>query len=209
MKIYPNREAAGRELTLALYSYAGQPDTIVLALPRGGVPVGRAIADQLHLPLDLLLVRKLGVPWQPELAFGAVAEGGACVLDQAFIEAAAITPDQIQRLTAEAQAELAHRAEVFRAGRAPAPVGGRTVLLIDDGLATGSTMLAAVRSLKAAGAKKIIVAVPVGPASTCTALEREVDQVICLAQPEPFEAVGVWYQDFHQLTDDEVRSQLR
>ncbi|MFM2123960.1 MAG: hypothetical protein RL328_411, partial [Acidobacteriota bacterium] len=158
-------------------------------------------ADALHVPMDLLLVRKLGVPWQPELAFGAIAEGGGRVIHETF----GLRPEQVERVVAAEQAELERRAYVFRGNKPPAEVKGRTVLLVDDGLATGATMEAGVRALRQAGAGKIVVAVPVGPSDTCRALQREADEVICLEQPEPFDAVGAWYEDFHQMTDEEVR----
>jgi putative phosphoribosyl transferase len=182
---------------------------VVLALPRGGVPVARVIADELELPLDLLLVRKLGLPWQPELAFGAIAEGGTCVLDQALIESCGLRKEQIQRVVDAERGELARRAEALRGSDAVVPVDGRTVIVVDDGLATGSTMRAAVQALRNRGAGRIVVAVPVGPPSTCRALAREADAVVCPLQPEPFEAVGLWYAEFPQLSDEDVRASLR
>lgn len=205
---YADRRAAGRELAHALRSYADREDALVLALPRGGVPVAREVADALHVPMDLLLVRKLGVPWQPELAFGAIAEGGARYIDEAFVRAAGLLPDQVERVIAQESDELARRADAFRGLRSAPGVRQRTVILVDDGLATGSTMEAAVRALKAQGVGRVIVAVPVGPRSTCAALQRDADEVLCLEQPEPFDAVGAWYRDFHQMTDDEVRALL-
>jgi predicted phosphoribosyltransferase len=204
MRIFPNRETAGAALAAALAGYRGRADVVVLALPRGGVPVARVVADALGAPLDVALVRKLGVPWQPELAFGAIGEGGARVLDTELIRACALTADQIARISEREQAELERRAHVFRAGREPVDVRQATVILVDDGLATGSTMLAAIRALRQRGAGEIVVAVPVGPKSTCQALRGEADEVVCLETPEPFEAVGQWYEDFHQLSDEEV-----
>ena len=204
MRRYLNREDAGQALAEALRPYADQPNVTVLALPRGGVPVARVVADALHLPLDVLLVRKLGLPWQPELAFGAIAEGGARVLSPTL----APSPDQAERVITEEQAELDRRAHAFRGGKAPAEVKGRTILLVDDGLATGSTAQAAIRTLRQRGAGKIVVAVPVGPPDTCRAMQSEADEVLCLEQPHPFEAVGLWYEDFHQMTDAEVRALL-
>jgi putative phosphoribosyl transferase len=144
------------------------------------------------------------VPWQPELAFGAIGEGGARVIDRALAEACGLTIEQMEQVANGEQVELDRRARVFRGGRAPVDVKDRTVILVDDGLATGSTMLAAVRAMRARGAGKVIVAVPVGPRSTCTALRGDADEVVCLETPQPFEAVGQWYADFHQLTDEEV-----
>ena len=204
MQPYVNREAAGRALAEALRTYANQPNVTVLALPRGGVPVARAVADALHAPMDVLLVRKLGVPWQPELAFGAIAEGGARVINETF----GLRPEQVERVVAEEQAELDRRAQVFRGDKPPAEVRRRVILVVDDGLATGSTMDAAIRSLRQRGAGKIVVAVPVGPPDTCNRLRSLADEVVCLDQPEPFDAVGVWYEDFHQMTDNEVRALL-
>ena len=204
MQPYVNREAAGRALAEALRTYANQPNVTVLALPRGGVPVARAVADALHAPMDVLLVRKLGVPWQPELAFGAIAEGGARVINETF----GLRPEQVERVVAEEQAELDRRAQVFRGDKPPAEVRRRVILVVDDGLATGSTMEAAIRSLRQRGAGKIVVAVPVGPPDTCNRLRSLADEVVCLDQPEPFDAVGVWYEDFHQMTDNEVRALL-
>lgn len=208
MSIYSSREAAGRALAQALRNYADQADVLVLALPRGGVPVARIVADALHVPLDVVLVRKLGVPWDPEFALGAIAEGDARVVDESIVRSLGIRPDQIERVLAAEQAELARRAAAFRGDRPPADVKNRTILVVDDGLATGSTMLAAVRALRQRGAGKIIVGVPVGPPSTCRMLAQEADEVVCLDQPEPFEAVGSWYEDFRQVTDDEVRALL-
>lgn len=208
MRLYPNREAAGQALGQALRDYADRPDVTVLALPRGGVPVARAVADALHAPLDVLLVRKLGVPWQPELAFGAIAEGDSRVVNESFVQSCGLRPEQVDQVIAEEQAELARRSGAFRGDRAPADVKNRTILVVDDGLATGSTMQAAVRALRRRGAGQIIVAVPVGPPSTCALIRAEADEVVCLEQPEPFDAVGVWYVDFHQMTDEEVRSIL-
>ncbi len=208
MRIYPNREEAGQSLGQALRKYADQPDVLVLALPRGGVPVARIVAESLHAPLDVVLVRKLGVPWDPELAFGAIAEGDARVVDEYAVRALGIRPEQIERVVSAEQVELARRASAFRGDRPPADVKNRTILVVDDGLATGSTMLAAVRALRQRGAGKIVVAVPVGPPYTCAMLAREADEVLCLDQPEPFEAVGAWYADFRQVTDDEVRALL-
>lgn len=205
---YADRRAAGRELALELRNYAGRRDVLVLALPRGGVPVGRAVADALDVPMDLLLVRKLGVPWQPELAFGAIAEGGAQYSDEVFVRSAGLTPDQIDRVVVQERLELARRAATFRGERAAPDVRQKTILLVDDGLATGSTMEAAVRALKAHGAGKVVVAVPVGPRATCALLARDADEVVCLEHPEPFDAVGAWYRDFHQMTDNEVRALL-
>ncbi len=184
-----DRYDAGRRLAAALSRYADQPDLLILALPRGGVPVAYEVARALHAPLDLFLVRKLGFPGHPELAMGAIATGGV-------------------RVTAGEQLELERRERLYRDDRPPPDVKGRTVILIDDGLATGSTMRAAVEALRREGARKIVVAVPVAPPETCEALRAEVDDIICAVTPEPFRAVGVWYSDFSETGDDEVREIL-
>jgi putative phosphoribosyl transferase len=179
-----------------------------MALPRGGVAVAREIAEQLGAELDVCLVRKLGVPWQPELALGAVAEGGVRLLDSGLVKQCRLRPEQIEHMTANAEQEIERRRALYRGERPAAEVRGRTVIVVDDGLATGSTMLAAVRALRARGAGKIVVAVPVAPPSTCKALRAAADEVVCLETPEPFDSVGSWYEDFTQVEEKTVREAL-
>lgn len=179
-----------------------------MALPRGGVAVAREIADQLGVELDVCLVRKLGVPWQPELAFGAVAEGGIRVLDAELVKRCRLRPEEIERMSERAEQEIERQRPLYRGARPAAEVKGRTVIVVDDGLATGSTMLAAVRALRAKGAARVVVAAPVAPPSTCEALRAVADEVVCLETPEPFVSVGSWYEDFRQVEDEEVRTAL-
>lgn len=183
-------------------------DPVVLALPRGGVPVAFEIAQRLVAPLDVLVVRKLGVPGHEELAMGAIASGGARVINPEVVKPLQIGAEVIERVAAREQRELERRERLFRGDRAPVAVRDRSVVLVDDGLATGATMRAAAQSLRAREPREIIAAVPVGAASSCVALSRVVDRLICLAQPEPFYGVGLWYQDFEQTRDEEVRSLL-
>jgi putative phosphoribosyl transferase len=205
---FRDRRDAGRRLAELLRSYANRADVLVLALPRGGVPVGYELARALGAPLDVFLVRKLGVPGQEELALGAVASGGVRVLNADVVEQLDIPPAAIDRLAAEAQRELERREQRLRDGRPAPEVRGRTVILVDDGLATGSTMRAAARALRQRGPAKLVVAVPTAAAETCAALRSEVDEVVCAITPEPFYAVGLWYEDFSQTTDQEVRDLL-
>jgi predicted phosphoribosyltransferase len=200
---FPNRDEAGRLLGLHLKKL-DLSDPVVLGLPRGGVPVARAVAQVLGIPMDVLLVRKLGVPWQPELAFGAIAEGGVQALDESLVRDAKLSAATIARIAEREAKELVRRAKAYRGSRTPAEVSGRTVIVVDDGLATGSTMLAAVRVLRQRAAARIVVAAPVGSRSASKLLKTEADDVVCLALPEPFNAVGDWYLDFHQMTDREV-----
>jgi putative phosphoribosyl transferase len=206
---FRDRLEAGRYLAAALQQYAGRPNLLVLALPRGGVPVGYEVARALHAPLDVMLVRKLGVPGHEELAMGAIASGGIRVISDDVVRALGIPDRAIATIAAHEEHELERREQVYREGRAPPDVEGRTVILVDDGLATGSTMRAAVAALKAQNPERLVVAVPVAATETCEALRREVDEVVCALAPEPFFAVGNWYQDFSQISDHEVRELLR
>ena len=205
---FRDRSAAGREVAARLGHLAGQPGVIVLGLPRGGVPVAYEVARALDAPLDVLLARKLGVPQQPELAMGAVAAGGLRVLHQAVIDALGITPDVVDAVAAREGAEAARRERSYRAGRPPLDVAGRTVVVVDDGLATGSTMRAAVAALRALQAGRIVVAVPVGARETCRELAAAADEGVCVEAPADFHAVGQFYDDFTPTTDDEIRALL-
>ena len=203
-----DRYDAGRRLAARLTKFADQQDVMILALPRGGVPVAYEVARALNAPLDVFLVRKLGFPGHPELAMGAIATGGVRILDHFLIQMYAVRSEDIDRITASEQRELERRERTYRDDRPPPDVKDHTVILIDDGLATGSTMRAAVEALRQEGARKIVVAVPVAPPDTCDAMKSEVDEIICAVTPEPFRAVGIWYADFGETTDDEVRDLL-
>ncbi len=207
--LFRNRRDAGRQLATALGRYAGQPGLLVLALPRGGVPVGFEVARALHAPLDVFVVRKLGVPGHEELAMGAIATGGVRVLARDVIDSLGLTERDVAAVAAQEQIELEQRERAFRDGRPAPEAGGHTVILVDDGLATGSTMRAALLALRAQSPARLVVAVPVGARETCAAMRRDADDVICAATPEPFMAVGAWYADFTQTDDAEVRALLR
>jgi putative phosphoribosyl transferase len=207
-KVFRDRAEAGRVLAEQLAAYADRPDVIVLALPRGGVPVGYEVAQALHAPLDVFLVRKLGVPGHEELAMGAVATGGVRVLNEQVVRALHIPEQVIDAVARWELEELARRERLYRGDRPPPDVHGRTVILVDDGLATGATMLAAVGALRQQQPAGIVVAVPIASRDTCELLRDEVDDVICAATPDPFYAVGLWYENFEQLTDEEVRELL-
>jgi predicted phosphoribosyltransferase len=207
-EVYRDRSDAGRALAGHLQEYAHRPDVLVLALPRGGVPVAYEVAEALGAPLDVFLVRKLGVPGHEELAMGAIASGGVRVLNPQVLELARISGDVVDAATTREQRELDRRERAYRAGRPAPDVAGKTVILIDDGLATGSTMRAAARALRRLGPAKLVVAVPVAAAETCDAFLDEADAVVCARTPVPFQAVGMWYDDFAQTTDDEVRDLL-
>ncbi len=204
----PDRRAAGRALAEALDRYAGRKDVIVLALPRGGVPVAAEIARGLDVPLDVMLVRKLGAPWQPELAMGAIASGGVRVMNDEVVRGMGISPEAIEQVAQEELKELERRERAYRGNRPWPDLTDKTVILVDDGLATGATMHAAIDAVRAQNPAQIVVAVPVAPPDTVRALEPLVDEVVCLFQPEPFMAIGQWYQDFSQLTDAEVQALL-
>jgi putative phosphoribosyl transferase len=205
---FTDRVDAGRQLSRHLDAYANRRDVIVLALPRGGVPVAAEVARHLDAPLDVFLVRKLGVPGQPELAMGAIAEGGAEVLNRQVVDELGIPPALVPPVIARERIELDRRARAFRGDRQTPSVRGRIVILVDDGLATGSTMEAAIAALRRLEPAEIVVAVPVGAAQTCERLSRLADALITVARPVPFDAVGQWYDDFSQTTDEEVRRLL-
>jgi len=208
MKRFRDRVEAGRILAERLEEYAGRSDVIVLALPRGGVPVGFEVSRQLGVPLDVFLVRKLGVPGREELAFGAIASGGATVLNEEVVASLGIDGETIAAVARREQAELERREEVYRGTRAPPGVAGKVVLLVDDGLATGASMRAAVKALRRLGPERIVVAVPTAARRTCEDFRPDVDDIVCAMTPEPFLAVGMWYQDFSETTDDDVRALL-
>jgi predicted phosphoribosyltransferase len=205
---FRNRTDAGRRLAEKLAAYANRPDVLVLALPRGGVPVGCEVARALGAPLDVFLVRKLGVPGYEELAMGAVATGGVRVLNDEIVRGLGISDHEIDAVVARERQELARRERLFRGDRPPPDVAGRTVILVDDGLATGATMRAAIHALRQQQPARIVVAVPTASPDTSEALKADADDVICAMTPEPFFAVGHWYEDFTQTTDDEVRELL-
>jgi putative phosphoribosyl transferase len=205
---YRDRRDAGRQLAERLLDYRGRPDVLVLALPRGGVPVGFEVARALEAPLDVLVVRKLGLPGNEELAMGAIASGGVRVLNPDAIEQLRIPEAVIERAAAQEQLELERREELFRGGRAGIDPAGCTVILVDDGLATGATMKAAIQALRQRHPAEIVVAVPVAPAQTCREMADLADRAVCLLQPTMFGGVGEWYLDFRQTSDGEVRSLL-
>jgi predicted phosphoribosyltransferase len=207
-RMFEDRVDAGRQLARRLMHYANRTDVLVLALPRGGVCVGYEIARALCVPLDVFLVRKLGVPGHEELAMGAIASGNVRALNEDVINALQIPPEVIVQVAAEEAEELKRRERAYRDNRPTPEVRGRTVILVDDGLATGSTMLAAVAALRQLQPKRIVMAVPVAAAETCAAFRKLVDETVCLRTPEPFFAVGAWYDDFSQTTDEEVRDLL-
>jgi putative phosphoribosyl transferase len=204
---YADRLEAGRLLADELSQRKIGRDAVVLALTRGGAPVGFAVADRLHVPLDVVVARKLGVPWQPELAMGAVA-GAARILDSRMIQELGVPYEDVEEIVAREQAEMRRREELYRGGRPALNLKGQTAILIDDGLATGSTMLAAARHARSFEPAKVVVAVPVGSAEACERLRKEENDVVCLATPQFFYAVGEWYHDFAQTDDAEVRQLL-
>lgn len=191
-------------LASLLDAYAGRPDVVVLGLPRGGVPVAAEVASKLGAPLDVYVVRKLGVPGHDELAMGAIAGGGVQVLNPSVIGVLHIGEAEIEAVAARERAEIDRRVRAYRGDREPPQVAGKVAIVVDDGLATGSTMRAAVAALRAEGPSRIVVAVPVGAPQTCEALAAEADEVVCAHQPRAFSAVGQWYQDFSPTTDEEV-----
>lgn len=205
---FANRTAAGQALAAQLTAYANRQDVLVLALPRGGVPVAFEIAHALAAPLDLLLVRKLGVPGQEELALGAITEGGLRVLNTAVVDELQIRPEVIDRVTADEVSELARRAQVYRGGRPPPDLQGRTLILVDDGLATGATMRVAVAAVRAQNPARVVVAAPVAARSTANQFRQIVDDLVVVATPSPFGAIGLWYENFSQLSDAQVQALL-
>jgi putative phosphoribosyl transferase len=208
-RVFRDRREAGDVLAQKLASYRETDNLLVLGLARGGVPVGWQVANALHAPLDVFLVRKLGVPQWQELAMGALASGGGVVINDSLVRSLEISDDQLQSAIERETEELHRREEAYRGDRPPIDVAGKTVILVDDGIATGASMLAAVRAVKANGPAQVVVAVPVGPPSTCRELATEADDVICATMPPGFEAVGQVFADFHQVSDDEVREILR
>jgi len=207
--LFSDRADAGRRLALHLRAYAHQPAVLVLALPRGGVPVALEVARVLKAPLDVFLVRKLGVPGYDELAMGALASGGAIVLNSAVISSLHIPQTEIEEVVVAQTRELERREQAYRDDQPFPVVKKHTVILIDDGLATGSTMRAAVIALRQQQPARLVVGVPVAPPETCAEIRDEVDDIICAVTPEPFVAVGRWYTNFEQVTDEDVRSMLQ
>ena len=206
---FADREEAGRELGAALAGrFGGRDDTIVLALPRGGVPIGYQVARALRAPLDVFIVRKLGMPGHEEFAMGAIASGGVRVLNEEMFAEFSVPPHIVDAVAQREMIELERRERSYRGSRPPLDLTGRTVIVVDDGLATGSTMRAAVRAVGKMGPAAVIVAVPVAASQTCDEFRSEVDEIICLRTPEPFQAVGLWYLDFSQTTDEEVHDLL-
>jgi len=203
-----DRAEAGRLLAEKLTAYANREDVIVLGLPRGGVPVAFEIAKRLNAPLDVFIVRKLGVPWQEELAMGAIATGGVCVLNDEVVKAYRISDDEIASVEVKEKKELERRESAYRADRPALDVRGRTVVLVDNGIATGTTMRAALAALRKLQPARIVVAVAVAPLSAYEELKAEADEVICLLTPEAFYAISMWYERFAQTTDEEVRDLL-
>lgn len=208
-KFFTNRSEAGRFLARMLKQYANDPNVVVLALPRGGVPVAYEVAQALKAPLDVFVVRKLGLPGYEEYGMGAIASGGIRVLNEQIVSYLQISDEVVDEITALELSELERRERLYRGTRAPVDVTGRTVIIVDDGMATGSTMRAAVKALRKKKPRQIVVAVPVGERNTCESFNNEIDTMaVCAITPEPFEAVGLWYRNFHQTTDAEVQQLL-
>lgn len=205
---FADRAEAGRILGAKLVAYSRREDVIVLGLPRGGVPVAYEVARVLNVPLDVLVVRKLGTPWQRELAMGAIAPGGVQVLDLSLLKQLCVSNEAMEEVAAAEGEELERQERLYRGDRPALPVAGKTVILVDDGIATGSCILAAIATMRKQGAARVVVAVPVAPATGCSAIRMEADEVISVAEPEIFFAVSQWYEDFSQISDDEVRTLL-
>ena len=205
---FRDRRGAGQQLAGELGAFAHRPDVVVLGLPRGGVPVAYEVARALGAPLDLFLVRKLGVPGHEEYAMGAIATGGVRVLNSDVIRALGIPPSVVEAVTARERRELERRERAYRRGRVPQDLRGRVVIVVDDGLATGATMVAAVAALRAHQPREIVVAVPVAAPEACAALREAAGECVCALTPEPLNAVGAWYEDFGQTSDNEVRALL-
>jgi putative phosphoribosyl transferase len=205
---YENRVEAGQQLAERLLNYRDRDDVVVLALPRGGVPVAHQLARALGAPMDVFVVRKLGVPGHEELAMGAIATGGIRVINEDVVVPLGIPSTVVDSVASSEQIELDRREQLYRGGRAPIGLANKTVILVDDGLATGSTMRAAVQAVRQQRPARVVVAVPVGAPSTCAELAREADEVICVRMPDPFVAVGLWYRDFAPTPDHEVRELL-
>jgi len=206
--MFKDRTDAGQQLAFQLLSYKDQKDVLILALPRGGVVVGYPIAKQLHVPLDVLLVRKLGVPWQPELAMGAIAFGGITVMNEEVVQYERLSEKDIEMAREIANEELERRNKLYRADQPPIDFQNKTIILVDDGVATGSTIKAAIAAIKKVGCNKLVLAIPVAHPSVVAELELLADEVICLAAPEFFYAISSYYQNFEQTTSDEVVSLL-
>lgn len=205
---YRNRQEAGKYLAEHLAAYRDRDDVIVLALPRGGVPIGYEVAKALHAPLDVFIVRKIGMPGAEEFAIGAIASGGVRLLDEDLIARYGVSRAAVDAVIAAEERELERREQQYRGDRRLPDLTGKTVILVDDGLATGSTMRAAVAALRREGAARIVVGVPVAAPETCQLLEHEVDDIVCAVTPQPFHAVGLWYADFSQTSDGEVHALL-
>jgi putative phosphoribosyl transferase len=205
---YQDRRHAGRILASRLDRYSGLDDTLVLALPRGGVPIGYEVAMRLRAPLDVFIVRKLGVPGDEELAMGALASGGLRILNDEIISALQIPSDVVDAVTEQERMELERRERAYRGGLPPLELARRTVILVDDGLATGSTMSVAIRAVRRHSPRRVIVGVPIAPPSTCAEISELADDTVCAATPELFTAVGAWYANFTQTSDTEVRTLL-
>jgi putative phosphoribosyl transferase len=206
---FADRAEAGLMLAGKLAAYSGRHDVIVLGLPRGGVPVAAAVASALELPLDVFVVTKIGTPWEQEVAMGAMAEGGIQVLDLSLIKLLGISEPEIQEVAAAARRELESHVISYRCGRPPLNLNGKSVILVDDGIATGCSILAAIAATRRKGAARVVVAVPVAPATGCSAIQMEADEFVSVEQPEIFLAVSQWYSDFAQVGDDEVRGLLQ
>src|SRR5262249_24038287 len=206
---YRDRVEAGQHLATKLMAYAKRPDVLVLGLPRGGVPVAFAVAERLSVAMDVFVVRKLGLPGHEELAMGAIATGGVRVINEELVRVLHIALEVIDAVATREQQELEHRERLYREGRPAPEIRGCTIILVDDGLATGATMRAAVAALRQQQPTRIVVAVPVAATSTCDALKTAVDEIVCATTPEPFYAVGLWYEAFSPTSDAEVRDLLR